>query len=35
MYQHHIESIEKMKAYFADTPGIIALVLGRLCGQGE
>lgn len=28
MYQHHIESIEKMKAYFAHTPGLIALVLG-------
>ncbi len=35
MYQHHIESIEKLKAYFAGTPGIIALVLGGSVAKGN
>lgn len=35
MYQHHLDSIEKMKEYFRPTEGIIALVLGGSVAKGN
>ncbi len=35
MYQHHIDSIEKLKAYFAKQSGIVALVLGGSVAKGK
>lgn len=35
MYQHHIDSIEKMKAYYAGKEGLIALVLGGSVAKGN
>ena len=34
MYQHHLDSIEKMKEYFFGREGVIALVLGGFAGTG-
>ena len=35
MYQHHMESVERMKDYFAGTEGMIALVLGGSVAKGN
>jgi len=35
MYQHHIDSIEKMKAYYEGQEGVIALVLGGSVAKGN
>ncbi|MDO4740739.1 MAG: nucleotidyltransferase domain-containing protein [Eubacteriales bacterium] len=35
MYQHHIDSIEKMKEYYAGMEGLIALVLGGSVAKGN
>lgn len=35
MYQHHIDSIEKMKEYYANQEGLIALVLGGSVAKGN
>lgn len=35
MYQHHIDSIEKMKAYFYGRDGVIALILGGSVARGN
>ena len=35
MYQHHIDSIEKMKEYFHGRDGVIALVLGGSVARGQ
>ena len=35
MYQHHLDSIEKMKEYFFGREGVIALVLGGSVAKGN
>lgn len=34
MYQHHIDSIEKLKEYFADKEDVIAVILGGSVAKG-